>query len=103
MTGGSIASADATTNLDQTNPSAWGVSMKMTPAGRSEFARVTAANIGRYLAIVLDGVVQSAPVIRDKIPSGDASITGGSIDVNTSKDLAIVLRAGALPAPVKIL
>jgi protein-export membrane protein SecD len=103
MVGGSVASADAQTQLDQNNPSAWGVSMKMTPKGRSDFARVTAANVGRQLAIVLDGVVQSAPTIRDKIPSGDASITGGSFDINSSKDLAIVLRAGALPAPVRIL
>jgi protein-export membrane protein SecD len=103
MTGGSVASAEAQVGLDQTNPGAWGVSMKMTPRGRSDFARVTAANVGRQLAIILDGVVQSAPFIRDKIPSGDASITGGSIDINSAKDLAIVLRAGALPAPVKIL
>ena len=103
MTGGSVASADPSNQLDPNSPGAWGVSMKMTPRGRSDFARVTAANIGRALAIVLDGVVQSAPVIRDKIPTGDASITGGSFDINTSKDLAIVLRAGALPAPVKIL
>jgi len=103
MTGGSVASAEALPGLEQTNPAAWGVSMKMTPKGRADFARVTGANVGRQLAIVLDGVVQSAPVIRDKIPSGDASITGGSIDINAAKDLAIVLRAGALPAPVKII
>jgi protein-export membrane protein SecD len=103
MTGGSVASAEATVGLDQTNPGAWGVSMKMTPKGRADFARVTGANVGRQLAIVLDGVVQSAPVIRDRIPTGDASITGGSIDIAVAKDLAIVLRAGALPAPVKIL
>ncbi len=103
MTGGSVASAEAQVGLEQTNPGAWGVSMKMTPRGRSDFARVTAANVQRQLAIVLDGVVQSAPVIRDKIPSGDASITGGNFDINTAKDLAIVLRAGALPAPVRIL
>ncbi len=103
MTGGSVASAEAQVGLEATNPGAWGVSMKMTPRGRSDFARVTAANIGRQLAIVLDGVVQSAPSIRDKIPSGDASITGGNFNINTAKDLAIVLRAGALPAPVSIL
>jgi len=103
MSGGSVASAEARPGLDQTNPAAWGVSMKMTPRGRADFARVTGANVGRQLAIVLDGVVQSAPVIRDRIPSGDASITGGSIDLNAAKDLAIVLRAGALPAPVRIL
>ena len=103
MTGGSIASAEAQVGLDDTNPAAWGVSMKMTPKGRADFARVTGANVGRQLAIVLDGRVQSAPVIRDRIPSGDASITGGSIDIAAAKDLAIVLRAGALPAPVRIL
>ena len=103
MTGGSVASADAQVGLDQTNPGAWGVTMKMTPKGRADFARVTGANVGRQLAIILDGVVQSAPSIRDRIPSGDASITGGNFDIGTSKDLAIVLRAGALPAPVKIL
>jgi protein-export membrane protein SecD len=100
MTGGSVASAEAQVGLDQTNPGAWGVSMKMTPRGRSDFARVTGGNVGRQLAIVLDEVVQSAPFIRDRIPSGDASITGGNIDVNVARDLAIVLRAGALPAPV---
>jgi len=103
MTGGSVASAEAAVGLDNTNPGAWGVSMKMTPKGRADFARVTGNNVGRQLAIILDGVVQSAPFIRDRIPSGDASITGGSFDVNTAKDLAIVLRAGALPAPVKAL
>jgi protein-export membrane protein SecD len=100
MTGGSVASAEAQVGLDQTNPGAWGVSMKMTPRGRADFARVTGGNVGRQLAIVLDDVVQSAPFIRDRIPSGDASITGGNIDVNVARDLAIVLRAGALPAPV---
>ena len=103
MTGGSVASAEAAVGLDQTNPGGWGVSMKMTPKGRADFARVTGNNVGRQLAIILDGVVQTAPFIRDRIPSGDASITGGSFDVNTAKDIAIVLRAGALPAPVKIL
>jgi protein-export membrane protein SecD len=103
MTGGSVASAEAAVGLDNTNPGAWGVSMKMTPKGRADFARVTGNNVGRQLAIILDGVVQSAPFIRDRIPSGDASITGGSFDVNTARDLAIVLRAGALPAPVRAL
>jgi protein-export membrane protein SecD len=102
MTGGSVASAEAQVGLDQTNPGAWGVSMKLTPKGRADFARVTGNNVGRLLAIVLDGVVSSAPNIRERIPSGDASITG-SFDVNSARDLAIVLRAGALPAPVRII
>ncbi len=102
MTGGSVASAEAQVGLQQTNPGSWGVSMKMTPRGRSDFSRVTGNNIGRMLAIVLDGVVSSAPNIHERIPSGDASITG-SFDVASSRDLAIVLRAGALPAPVRII
>lgn len=102
MTGGSVASAEAQVGLDQTNPGAWGVSMKLTPKGRADFARVTGNNVGRQLAIVLDNVVSSAPNIRERIPSGDASITG-SFDVASSRDLSIVLRAGALPAPVKII
>jgi SecD/SecF fusion protein len=103
MTGGSVASAEAAVGLDATNPGAWGVSMKMTPKGRTDFARVTGNNVGRQLAIVLDGVVQTAPSIRDRIPSGDASITGGNFDVNYARDIAIVLRAGALPRAVHVL
>ncbi len=102
MTGGSVASATAQVGLKSTDPSAWGVSMKMTPKGRADFARITGMNVGRQLAIVLDGQVNSAPTIQERIPSGDASITG-SFDANSSKDLAIVLRAGALPAPVRII
>ena len=103
LTGGSVASAEAAVGLESTNPGAWGVSMKMTPKGRADFARVTGNNVGRQLAIILDGVVQSAPFIRDRIPSGDASITGGSFDVNTARDLAIVLRAGALPVKLNFI
>ena len=102
MTGGSIAVAEAQVGLDQTSPGAWGVTMKLTPKGRADFARVTGNNVGRQLAIVLDGVVSSAPNIRERIPSGSASITG-SFDAQNARDLAIVLRAGALPAPVRII
>ena len=101
MTGGSIATATAQVGLDQANPGAWGVSMTMTPKGRADFARVTGNNVNRNLAIVLDGQVSSAPTIRERIPNGNASITG-NFNVDTSKDLAIVLRAGALPAPVHV-
>jgi SecD/SecF fusion protein len=102
MTGGSIATAEARVGLNSTDPGGWGVSVTMTPKGRADFARITGNNVGRLMAIVLDGKVQSAPVIHEPIPSGDASITG-NFDPNTSRDLAIVLRAGALPAPVRIL
>jgi len=102
MTGGSVASAIASNQVDRTRVGAWGVSMKMTPKGRAEFSAVTGNNVGRQLAIVLDGVISSAPNIHERIPNGDASITG-NFDVATAKDLAIVLRAGALPAPVHVI
>jgi protein-export membrane protein SecD len=103
MTGGSIATAQAQVGLEQANPASWGVSVTMSPRGRADFARVTGNNVNRHLAIVLDGEVSSAPVIRERIPSGNASITGGNFTVETAKDLAIVLRAGALPAPVHVI
>jgi protein-export membrane protein SecD len=100
MTGGTIANAIA--EPDQQSPGAMAVGMKMTPRGRADFARVTGNNVARQLAIVLDGVVNSAPVIRERIPSGDAKISG-SFDIAEARDLAIVLKAGALPAPVNII
>ena len=67
-----------------------------------KFERITEANIDRRLAIVLDGVVQSAPVIRSRIPGGEGIIEG-NFSMETARDLAIILRAGALPAPVRII
>ena len=72
------------------------VELEMNSKGARTFARVTAANIGKYLAIVLDSTVYSAPVIRSKIPSGRAQIEG-SFTMEEAKNLAIVLRAGAFP------
>ena len=102
LKGGSVATASAEVGLERNNPGAWGVSMKLTPAGRMDFSRITGANVDRNLAIVLDGVVNSAPIIKDQIPSGEAQITGGSFTAQSARDLAIVLRAGALPAPVRV-
>lgn len=73
------------------------VIMDLNSKGAKDFARITGANIGKFLAIVLDGRVASAPEIRDRIPNGRASITGMR-DINEAKDLTVVLRAGALPA-----
>ncbi len=72
------------------------------PIGAELFERVTGENIEKRLAIVLDGTVYSAPVIQDKISGGSAQITG-VFTTEQANDLAIVLRAGALPAPVNIL
>jgi SecD/SecF fusion protein len=62
----------------------------------------TGMNLGRQIAIVLDGVVQSAPVVRERIPNGKSQITMGDATMEEAKTLAIVLKAGALPAPLKI-
>ena len=77
------------------------VTMSFDSRGSRIFERVTSENVGRRLAIVLDGKVQSAPVIRERIGGGRAVITG-SFTLDEARDLAIVLRAGALPAPVNI-
>ena len=102
MTGGSVASADRPDLDDRRTPAPGGEHAADAAGPPSDFARVTGANVGRQLAIVLDSVVCSAPRIRERIPGGDARITG-SFDVEEAKDLAIVLRAGALPAPVTII
>ena len=78
------------------------VSLSFDSRGARLFGHITGANIKKRLAIVLDGVVNSAPVIQDKITGGRAQITG-RFNMEEARDLAIVLRAGALPAPVKII
>ncbi|MDD5560508.1 MAG: protein translocase subunit SecD [Candidatus Omnitrophica bacterium] len=77
------------------------VSLKFNAAGAKKFSEITAASVGRRLAIVLDGKVQSAPRIREAIPSGEAVITG-RFDAQQAQDLALILRVGALPAPMHI-
>jgi preprotein translocase subunit SecD len=77
------------------------VAITLTSPGGTLFERITGENVGRRLAIVLDGKVQSAPVIKDRIGGGRAVITG-NFTLDEARDLAIVLRAGALPAPVVI-
>lgn len=78
------------------------VSIKFNSQGAADFDRITNENVRKRLAIVLDGVVHSAPVIQERISGGQAQITG-SFTMDEARDLAIVLRAGALPAPVNIL
>lgn len=77
------------------------VGIEFDRRGARIFERITGANIKKRLAIVLDKTVYSAPVIQDRIAGGRAQITG-NFTTDEAKDLAIVLRAGALPAPVKI-
>lgn len=78
------------------------VSIKFSSAGAKIFEDITAQNVKKRLAIILDKNVYSAPQIQERISGGDAQITG-SFAMEEAKDLAIVLRAGALPAPVKTL
>ena len=78
------------------------VSLTFNKTGAKIFEEVTGRYVQKRLAIILDGNVYSAPVIRERIAGGSAQITG-SFSMEEAKDLAIVLRAGALPAPVKLL
>ena len=78
------------------------VAIEFNSTGAWLFDQVTAANVGKRFAIVLDSNVYSAPVIRERISGGSAQISG-SFTEKDAADLAIVLRAGSLPAPVKIL
>jgi len=78
------------------------ISLTFTPHGAKEFERITGENVGKRLAIILDGTVYSAPVIKERI-SGGRAVIEGDFTLEEAHDLAIVLRAGALPAPVRIL
>ena len=101
MQGKDVASAQMRLDLDQERPGAPGVSFTLTGRGGTTFADITGANVGRRLAIVLDNLVQSAPNIHERIPRGQGSITG-SFTEEEAQNLAIVLRSGALPAPVNV-
>lgn len=79
------------------------VQFTLTKKGGRIFARVTGANIDKPLAITLDGRVESAPIIRSKIRDRGVIEMGGVASIEDATDLSIVLRAGALPAPVKII
>ena len=87
------------------NPAQYGgsyeVSMSMNMEGAKKWARLTADNIGKSIAIVLDGYVYSAPRVNGEITGGQSSITG-SFTINDARDLANVLKSGKLPAPARI-
>ncbi len=78
------------------------VSFKFKPEYASKFSMLTQANVGKRMAIVLDGMVYSAPVIKGRI-GGGSGIIEGQFSSEDARNLAIVLRAGALPAPVKVI
>ena len=99
LTGGVIVDANANIDPQTTEPI---VTMQMNSEGAREWARITGSNIDKRCAIVLDHAVYSAPTIQGKIPNGSSRITGMA-DMNEAKLLQIVLKAGALPAPVDII
>ena len=103
LTGGIVEEAQA--NLGSLGGGSAGqpvVSLTMNSEGSRTWSRVTGANVGERIAIVLDQKVHMAPSIREKIPGGRTQIEGFA-NINEAKDLAIILRAGALPAPVNII
>jgi preprotein translocase subunit SecD len=99
LTGGDLESAQVKISDRFGEPY---VAIKFNAQGAKDFDRITGENVKKRLAIILDGAVYSAPVIQERISGGEAQITG-SFTMDEAKDLAIVLRAGALPAPVNIL
>jgi len=98
MTGEMLKTAKVEITGPYSEPS---VALTLNPRGALIFSRITGENVGQQLAIILDDIVQSAPVIRERISGGNAQITG-SFTTEEAHDLAIVLRAGALPASVDI-
>lgn len=99
MTGDVISDAQVSIDPDMNEPY---VSLSFNSVGARIFEKVTGENVKKRLAIVLDGNVYSAPVIQERIGGGRAQITG-RFTMEEAQDLAIVLRAGALPAPVEII
>ena len=100
MTGEAVATASAAFDTQLTNQPI--VSLDLTSEGAGQFGDVTRAHVNERLAIVLDGVVRMAPNINQAITTGRAQIEGFD-SVEEARDIAIVLRAGALPAPLRII
>ena len=100
LTGAELNRAEV--QADPNSPGNWQVAIEFNAVGTRIFGEITEQNVGKLLAIILDGNVNSAPRINERIPGGRAVITG-QFSIEDARDLVIVLRAGALPAPVKIL
>jgi preprotein translocase subunit SecD len=104
ITGDMIRDAQARSDQSDKGLGGWYVSMEFTPLGGDRFEEITGKNVKRRFAIVLDGKVESAPVIQSKISGGHGQITlgSGSIDeqLKDARKLELVLRSGALPAPI---
>ncbi len=81
----------------------WAIDFTLDSVGASQFAEITRANLGKRFAIVLDDKIITAPVIQGVIPSGTGQITGSNFTAQSATDLALLLRAGALPAPLAVI
>jgi len=99
LTGADLADAQA--SFDQTTNQPI-VNFQFKGKGARTFEEFTGANIGKYLTIALDNEVISSPVIRDRIAGGSGQISGGFRDIAEARDLAVLLRGGALPVPVDV-
>jgi SecD/SecF fusion protein len=97
VSGANLMSADPTNNPQ--SPTQLSVAFTFNRKGARELSRFTGENVGRFTAIILDGKIKSFPVIKSKIPDGRGVIEGTFTDTE-ARDLAIILRAGALPAPM---
>jgi preprotein translocase subunit SecD len=91
---------DALASANNERPGLWQVNFSLNNRGAREFARLTGENVGRYLAISLDGRISSAPVIQSRI-AGTGTISGNFTNAEAT-DLALLLRAGALPTDIQI-
>jgi preprotein translocase subunit SecD len=104
ITGDQVRDAAAMPDQSTRTLGGWYVALTFTDRGGDVFEEITADNIKRRFAIILDGKIESAPVIQDRIAGGHASITMGSSDptvqLRDSRKLELVLRSGALPAPI---
>lgn len=99
LTGADLADAQASYDQNTSEPI---VSFQFKGKGAKTFEDFTGANVGRYLTIVLDNEVISSPVIRDRITGGRGQISGGFANITEARDLAVLLRGGALPIPVEV-
>lgn len=98
LTGDHLVDAHFSSTPDSGLP---GVSIQFNTPGSKKFAEISANNIGRQFAMVLDDKIISAPVFNQAIPSGQAQISG-SFTIKEANELALLLRAGSLPAPLKV-
>ncbi|MBQ9185445.1 MAG: protein translocase subunit SecDF [Bacteroidales bacterium] len=102
LDGGAVSDARVAYEGQGRNQGSPSVSMTMNAQGANTWAALTKANVGRQIAIVLDGMVYSYPTVQNEITGGNSSITG-NFDIEEATDLTNVLKSGKLPAPAKII